>query len=140
MPRMHSANELKYAANILGPDNSTVRASGIRVGVMDLTGRTLAQAQLINSETSHIILLRRGDAAGLDKSCYIVCDGTTYIVDYYLDPRSPRPNMWIEVYCHVEQLITLGTLIVDTGNMLMLEDGTGALTLEDGSGHLILEG
>lgn len=102
--KTHSASELKFSADILGPDSS-LRISGIRVGVEDLTGRRLEQAQLIASETSHQILVHTGDVTTLDPSCYMVVDGTTYVVDYLIDPfpsRAQRPGTWIEVYCHAE--------------------------------------
>jgi hypothetical protein len=100
----HTASELKFSADILGPDSS-LRSSGIRVGLSDLTGRRLEQAQLIASETSHELLFHTGDTRTLDQSCYVVVAGTTYIVDYLIDPfpsRAQRPGMWVEVYCHVE--------------------------------------
>jgi hypothetical protein len=101
--RRHSANELIYTANILGPDGTTAVASGVPCGVEDLAGRRLEQAQLIASETSHMILMRTPDTAALTDSSYIACDGNVYVVDYRQDPRSPRPKMWTEVYCHLER-------------------------------------
>lgn len=97
----HSANELLYTADILGPDLAP-RVQGIRMGVTDLSGKRLEQAQLIAAETSHMILARAADITALDNSCYIVVSGTTYVVDYTTDPRKPRPGVWTEIYCHVE--------------------------------------
>ncbi len=134
--KRHSSSELRYTAQILGPDGVTVRASGISVGVEDLSGRRLEQAQLINSETSHMILAQRGDVGGiLDSSCYIVCDGVTYIVDYPKDPRVPRPNMWTEIYCHVEGMLTVRAVY----DGFWFENGVDILLLEDGSSTLLLE-
>lgn len=101
--RGHSANELLYQANILAADGVTVLATGIAAGVIDLAGRRLEQAQLIAAETSHMILMRAGDTTALLDSSYISCDGVLYIVDYTQDPRTPRPNMWLEIYVHVER-------------------------------------
>lgn len=101
--RNHTANQLEYQGNILGPDGSTVLVSGVACGVEDLSGRRLEQAQLIAAETSHMILMRTGDAALLTDAGYISVEGTLYVVDYRQDPRNPRPKMWIEVYCHVER-------------------------------------
>jgi hypothetical protein len=99
--RTHSASQLRFIGDILGPD-STPRATGVRCGVDNLAGRRLEQAQLTNSEVSGMILFRAGDATLLDRSCYVVVDGVTHVVDYILDPNDPRPGMWLEVYCHVE--------------------------------------
>lgn len=98
----HSANELDHIADILGPD-LVARASGIRVGYRTLSGKRLEQAQLIASETSHMLVFHYPDVASiLDNSCYVVIEGITYIVDYDpIDPQIPRHNMWLEVYCHV---------------------------------------
>lgn len=107
--RVHSANELNHTADILRADLTGIVQSGIRVELVDLTGRRLEQAQLVASETSHMFVMRFQDAEGMDKSCYIVCDGITYIVDYFTDPRVPRHRMWLEVYCHVEGQVTVGS-------------------------------
>lgn len=134
----HSANELQHSAQILAADCVTIKASGLHAGVEDLSGRRLEQAQLIASETSHMILFRRNDVGGiLDSSCYVVLEGATYIVDYMTDPRKPRPNMWVEVYCHVEGLEVIGALV--PSNAFLLETG-GTLDMEDGSGPILLEG
>lgn len=101
--KTHTAGELLYTAQILGPDGSTVLASGIRAGIEDLSGRRLEQAQLIAAETSHMILFRAGDATTLTPASYVSCDGALYVVDYTKDPRKPRAHMWLEVYCHVER-------------------------------------
>lgn len=99
--RGHNANELTTTANVIGPDG-TGRIEGISAGVVDLTGKALEQSQLIASETSHRILFHTADVVGqLDTSCYIVADGGTYIVDYLIDPRVPRPGRWTEVFCHL---------------------------------------
>lgn len=98
---IHSANQLRFIADILGPD-STLRASGIRVGQEMLSGKRLEQAQLIASETSHMLLFRANDAVTLDESCYVVIDGVTYIVDYKNAVNDPRPGMWLEVFAHIE--------------------------------------
>lgn len=101
--KQHTAGELKYWGSILAADGATVLAANIGMGVTDLSGRRLEQAQLIASETSHMILLRNGDATALTPAGYIQVDGITYVVDYTQDPRTPRPDMWVEVYCHVER-------------------------------------
>lgn len=101
--RGHSANELIYDADILGPDGTTVLASGVACGVSDLSGRRLEQAQLVSAETTHMILMRTADTETLTDSGYVFCDGVLYIVDYHQDPRSPRPKMWLEIYGHVER-------------------------------------
>lgn len=97
--RGHTANELTQIADVLGPDG-IVRTS-IRVGVTDLTGRRLEQAQLVASETSHMIVCRAADSLLLDSSCYVTVDGITYVVDAITDPKVPRPGVWREVYAHV---------------------------------------
>jgi hypothetical protein len=106
--RTHVAGELHDVADILAPDGTTILASGVRCAVTDLSGKRLEQAQLMASETSHLIVFRGPDAEVLGASgylaCYIVVDESTYIVDYTLDPRRPRPGMWSEVYCHIETL------------------------------------
>jgi hypothetical protein len=99
--RTHTASELRFIGDILGPD-SVVRAQKVRCGVDNLSGRRLEQAQLTNSEVSAMIVFRKGDAALLDKSCYVVVDGVTHVVDYLMDSNEPRPGMWLEVYCHIE--------------------------------------
>jgi hypothetical protein len=99
--REHTANELIYSADILGPDCVTVLTSGIACAVEDLAGRRLEQAQLISAETSHMILMRTPDAGTLTDAGYISCDGSIYVVDYRQDRRTPRPKMWTEIYCHV---------------------------------------
>lgn len=105
--KTHNANELQFVGDILGPDD-TVRASGLRMGVTYLSGRRLEQAQLISSETSHMILLYTADATTLDDSCYIVVDSVTYVVDYLADPSEPRPKMWTEAFSHIENGGTAG--------------------------------
>jgi hypothetical protein len=100
--RSHSSNELIYMATLLASDATTV-VTTCRAGVSDLSGRRLEAAQLIASETSHLIVLRFGDAMALTASGFISCDGVLYIVDYLQDTRTPRPKMWLEVYCHVER-------------------------------------
>lgn len=97
----HSTSELMFVADILGPDALTIRATGVRVGVKDLTGKALEQAQYQASEVSQVIVIRTLDASTLDTSCYIVVEGITYIVDYLTDPRDPRPGMWTEAFCHI---------------------------------------
>jgi hypothetical protein len=101
--RGHTANELLYKAQILAADAATVLAPNVGCGVSDLSGRRLEQAQLVASETTHMILMRAGDAAVLTSSSYVSTGGTLYVVDYTTDPRIPRPGMWLEVYCHVER-------------------------------------
>jgi hypothetical protein len=101
--REHSANELMYSADILAADGTATLASGIRAGLEDLAGRLLEQAQLVASETSHMVLFNFWDATVLTESCYLRIEGVLYVVDYKIDPRQPRPNMWLEVYCHVER-------------------------------------
>lgn len=66
-------------------------------------GRRLEQAQLISSETSHLIVMHAGDARTVTTSGYLLVDGTLYVVDYLQDPRAPRPKMWTEIYAHVER-------------------------------------
>ena len=101
--RGHSANEMRYQAAILDTDGATVLVYDVGCNVEDLSGRRLEQAQLSAPETSHMILMRAGDAGLLTDDGYILCDGTTYVVDYQKDPRVPRPGMWVEVFCHVER-------------------------------------
>lgn len=107
--RQHAASELRYWAALLGPDGQTVLTAQVGAGIEDLSGRRLEQAQLISSETSHMILLRFLDAQPLPAQGYVqVTDPgtgvvTLYIVDYLEDPRKPRPRVWVEVYCHVER-------------------------------------
>jgi hypothetical protein len=102
--RGHSSNELQYHASILGPDGATVISSGIACGIEDLSGRRLEQAQLVASETSHMILMHYGDVAALSNSGYLLDgEGLLYLVDYTRDPREPRAKMWLEIYCHIER-------------------------------------
>jgi hypothetical protein len=107
--KQHTAKELRYDASILGPDGATVITASVGAGVEDLNGRRLEQAQLISAETSHMVLLRYPDAQALPKQGYVkVTDPgnsvvTLYVVDYTLDPRVPRPRVWVEVFCHVEK-------------------------------------
>lgn len=96
----HSPSELFYRADILGPD-MVPRYQEQYAGLQDLSGRRLEQAQLVSSETTHCAVFNAKDVPLLDESCYISIEGTLYVVDYKLDPRQPRPGMWLEVYCHV---------------------------------------
>lgn len=105
--KQHTASELRYTAALVDPDSTTVLVSGVGAGITDLSGHRLAQAQLENSETTHMVLLRYTDAQPLPQQGYIsVVDPgngavTLYIVDYLSDPRMPRPRVWVEAYCHV---------------------------------------
>lgn len=105
--RQHTASELKYSVDLLDTDAVTVLMSQAGAGVEDLSGRRLEQAQLMAAETSHMLLLRYLDGSALPAQGYVrVTDPgsglvTLYIVDYILDPRQPRPRVWLEVYCHV---------------------------------------
>ena len=107
--RMHQASEIRYGVNILGTDGVTVLAADVGAGIEDLSGRRLEQAQLISSETSHMILLWYLDALKLPNQGHIQVidpgtgETTLYLVDYVEDPRKPRPRVWTEVYCHVER-------------------------------------
>lgn len=102
--RSHSASEFRYYGNVIGPDGTSIRITGVGLGLEDLQGRRLEQAQLTKPETSHVLTFRFGDVTGqLDESCYVQVEGVLYIVDYLRDPRNPRPNMWTEAYCHVER-------------------------------------
>jgi hypothetical protein len=107
--KQHSAKELRYDAALLAPNASTVLTASVGASVEDLTGRSLEQAQLISAETSHRIVLRYADALALPARGYVrVTDPgssvvTLYVVDYLSDPRTPRPRVWVEVYCHAER-------------------------------------
>jgi hypothetical protein len=101
--QQHKAKELRYWAALLAADGSTVINAAVGANVEDLAGRRLEQAQLIAAETSHMILMHAEDAAVLPAQGYVQIDGTLYLVDYTQDPRNPRPNMWTEIYCHVER-------------------------------------
>lgn len=107
----HSASELKSIADILGPDSS-VLASGVRVGVTDISGERQDQSQLTAAKTTNMIVFRTLDALVLDDTCYVVVSGTTYIVDYLKHCTLPRIGMWLEAYCHVENG---GQAIANTG-------------------------
>jgi hypothetical protein len=107
--RSHTADELKYTAQILDSDGTTVLGTA-RCGVEDLSGRRLEQAQLVSSETSHTLTMRYADAfAYVKDSGYISVEmdlgvNILYVVDSRpLDPRQPRPKMWLEISCHVER-------------------------------------
>lgn len=105
--KQHAAKELRYVASLLSTDGATVLTASVGAGIEDLSGRRLEQAQLMVAETTHMILLRYADAQALPPQGYIqVVDPgsgatTLYIVDYFQDPRIPRPRVWTEVYCHV---------------------------------------
>jgi hypothetical protein len=101
--RAHTANDLRDIGNLVAADGSTAIATGVACGVSDLNGRRLEQAQLIASETSHMILFRAADVAALPDSGYVQVDGLLYVVDYRQDPRRPRAGMWTEIFCHVER-------------------------------------
>ena len=107
--KQHSASEMRYDADILDADGSTVIQTGLGAGVTDLAGRQLVQAQLVSAETTHMVLLRYLDALQLPARGYLsITDpgtlvATLYVVDYTQDPRVPRPRVWTEVYCHVER-------------------------------------
>jgi hypothetical protein len=103
--RAHTTNELKFRADILGPDGSTVLASNVYAGIEDLTGVRREQAQLVNAESSHMILFRVLDASTLTKAGYVRIDGLLYIVDWFGYPNEPRPDVWLEVYCHLESMV-----------------------------------
>jgi hypothetical protein len=103
--RSHNANELNDTVSIIDGDGLTVLASGVRAGISDLAGRSLEQAQLRAVTTTHMILIRAGDASTLTTDSYLLCPdtGLLYLVDYTVDPRKPRQKMWLEVYCHLER-------------------------------------
>lgn len=101
-PVSHSPSELFYRADILGPD-MVPRHQDRYTGIQDLTGRQLEQAQLVSSETTHCVVFQAPDVPLLDESCFIQIEEVLYVVDYKLDPRDPRPGMWLEVFCHVAQ-------------------------------------
>lgn len=128
----HIADELRYPAQLLAADGSTVLLSGFKVGVNDLSGARREQAQLTDSETTHMILARRNAVAGLlSTASYVQADGVLYIVDYFSDPRVPRPNMWVEIYGHVEGERVLSP---GAGATLDAEDGVTVIDTESGSG------
>jgi hypothetical protein len=108
--QQHAAKELRYVADILAPDATTVLASAVGAGIENLSGRRLEQAQLTASETTHMVLLRYPDSLPLPNQGYLrVSDPytaavTLYVVDYTQDPQKPRPRVWTEVYCHVERV------------------------------------
>lgn len=106
--KQHTASELRYTADLLDTDGTTVIVSQVGVGISDLAGRRLEQAQLMAAETTHMLLMRWVEAQPLPPQGYIrVTDPgsglvTLYIVDAPpLDPRVPRPRVWVEIYCHV---------------------------------------
>jgi len=101
--RAHTANELRYKASLLAADGATVLATGVACGIEDLAGSRLEQAQLQAVETTHMIVMHAGDAALLPLRGYVNVENLLYIVDYSRDPRTPRANMWTEIYCHVER-------------------------------------
>lgn len=98
--KTHSAKELKYRAQVVASDAVTVLAQVV-VGVEFLSGRRLEHAQLISSETSHMIVLRGLDAKAVTDSCYFQISGVLYEVDYLPPNIDVRPGNWQEVYCHV---------------------------------------
>jgi len=101
--RTHSTNDLKFRADIIAPDGTTVLASNVYAGQEDITGARVDQQQLDNAESNHVITFRKPDAALLSRSGYVRIDGVLFIVDYFSEPNAPRPGMWLEVYCHVER-------------------------------------
>ena len=101
--RGHSTNELQYYGQILDTDGSTVLADNVPCGVKDLSGDVREQMQLSAPQTTHRIVMRAGDGASVTESGYVQVESLLYIVDYKADPRVPRPNMWTEVFCHVER-------------------------------------
>lgn len=107
--RQHAALDMQYWVSLLGPDATTVISAQVGAGIEDLTGLRLQQAQLVSSETSHMILLRYLDAQPLPPQGHVLVtdpgngETTLYLVDYVKDPRKPMPRMWAEVYCHVER-------------------------------------
>lgn len=100
--RSHTSNELIYRAAILDTTATTVITTAF-CGIEDLSGKRLEQAQIIAAETTHRITMRANDARQLTNFGHITVEGVLYIVDYLADPRKPRPNMWLEVFCHVER-------------------------------------
>lgn len=107
--KQHAAKDLRYTADLMDTDGTTVLVSQVGAGIDDLSGRSLEQAQLMSAETTHMVLLRYTDGLPLPNQGYVqVTDPgsgavTLYIVDYVQDPRVPRPRVWTEVYCHVER-------------------------------------
>lgn len=105
--KQHAAKDLRYTADLMDVDGTTVLVPQVGAGIEDLTGRRLEQAQLMSAETTHMVLLRYADGLPLPNQGYIrVIDPgssavTLYIVDYTQDQRVPRPRVWTEVYCHV---------------------------------------
>ena len=108
--KQHAAKDLRYAVDLLDTDGATTLVSGVGAGIVDLSGHRLEQAQLENSETTHMVLLRWADAQPLPQQGYISVtdpgssDVTLYVVDYLKDPREPRPRVWTEAYCHVMRI------------------------------------
>jgi hypothetical protein len=105
--RIHTAKDIRYWVALLDTDGATVLAPNVGAGIEDLSGRRLEQAQLMSSETSHLIFMRYADAVSLPQQGFVqVVDPDTgittdYVVDYLNDPRQPRARVWVDAYCHV---------------------------------------
>jgi hypothetical protein len=83
-------NKLRYTADILAADNSTVILAGVAVGFEELSGRSLELAQLHSSECT-VRFTARWDATILS-NCYLVFEGATYPVDTVRDPGVASPD------------------------------------------------
>jgi hypothetical protein len=83
-------NKLRYTADVLASDHSTVLLASIAAGFEELSGRDLEQAQLHSSEVQVRFTVRPD--VSISAACYVAFEGATYAVDYLRDPGKSSPS------------------------------------------------
>lgn len=84
-------NKLRYTADVLASDHSTVVLASAAVGFEELSGKDLELAQLHSSEVQVRFTVRPD--VGITSSGYLAFEGSTYAIDYLMDPGKAAPNM-----------------------------------------------
>ncbi len=100
-------NKLRYTADILAADHSTVVLAGVAAGFEELSGRSLELAQLHSSECTARFTVRWD--ANISANCYVNFEGVLYPVDSVRDPGVAKPDRTkgqvprgtlLEIYAH----------------------------------------
>lgn len=111
-------NKLRYTADILAADHSTVLLASVAAGFEELSGRALELAQLHSSECT-VRFTVRWDAS-IESNCFVQFEGAIYPVDGVRDPGKMTPDpkrgevqrgILLEVYAHRIQDGTSNTSI-----------------------------
>lgn len=101
-------NKMRYAGNILAGDATTVVLSDVAMGIEELDGRELKDAQNLNNRTNVRFTVRHNVL--IASSCFVQFEGALYPVDYVRDPGVPKPkpgevrrHTLMELYAHRNQ-------------------------------------